>query len=101
MKSLDTTAGPHPGVGWRPTLASSSDTDIHTQPFLPQDPAAPASCGETQISMVQLQGFNLVAGRTAEAKSPFAGPGPAPEPQDIGLLSEGQDAQLPAVPASL
>ncbi|KAH0512053.1 Immunoglobulin superfamily DCC subclass member 3 [Microtus ochrogaster] len=67
----------------------------------PTDPAAPALCGETQLSVVQLQGFSLLAGRTAEAKSSFAGPGPASEPQDVGLLSEGRDAQPPAVPASL
>ncbi|XP_036048961.1 immunoglobulin superfamily DCC subclass member 3 isoform X1 [Onychomys torridus] len=67
----------------------------------PTDPSAPAPCGETQRSMVQLQGFSLGAGRTTEAKSPFAGPGPAPEPQNVGLLSEGQATQPPAVPTSL
>lgn len=66
----------------------------------PTDPAAPAPCEETQLSMVQLQGFNLVAGRTTEATSPCAGPGPVPAPQDIGPvpLSEGQ-TQPPAVAA--
>ncbi|XP_028608239.1 immunoglobulin superfamily DCC subclass member 3 isoform X2 [Grammomys surdaster] len=66
----------------------------------PTDPAAPAPCEEIQLSMVQLQGFNLVAGRTTEATSPCAGPGPVPAPQDVdpGLLSEGQTAQPPAVP---
>ncbi|KAL6092640.1 hypothetical protein STEG23_006442, partial [Scotinomys teguina] len=53
----------------------------------PTDPVAPAPCGETQLSMAQLQGFNLVAGRTTEAKSPLAGPGPAPEPQDDGFVA--------------
>ncbi|XP_060240867.1 immunoglobulin superfamily DCC subclass member 3 isoform X2 [Meriones unguiculatus] len=64
--------------------------------------SASAPCEETQLSMVQLRDFNLVSGRMTEAKSPCAGPGPAPAPQDVGpgLLSEGQTAQPPAAPAS-
>ncbi|CAH6872483.1 Igdcc3 [Phodopus roborovskii] len=67
----------------------------------PTDLATSVPCGETQVSTVQLQGFNLVPGRTTEAKPPFADPGSAPESQDVGLLSEGQATQPPAVPASL
>ncbi|GAB1294352.1 Immunoglobulin superfamily DCC subclass member 3 [Apodemus speciosus] len=68
----------------------------------PTGPAGPAPCEETQLSMVQLQGFSLVAARTTEATSPCAGPGPIPAPQDVGpgLLSDGQSAQPPAVTAS-
>lgn len=51
--------------------------------------------------MVQLQDFNLVAGRTTETMSSCAGPGPVPASQDVGLglLSEGQTTQPLAVPA--
>ncbi|KAL1781321.1 immunoglobulin superfamily DCC subclass member 3 [Sigmodon hispidus] len=83
-------------------LEQSFPTGSAAQPgSRPADSEVPAPCGETQLSMVQLQGFNLAAGRTTEAKSSFSGPGPAPEPQDVGLLSEGQVTQPPAVPASL
>ncbi|XP_008014425.1 immunoglobulin superfamily DCC subclass member 3 isoform X3 [Chlorocebus sabaeus] len=60
-----------------------------------QDPAAPAPCEETQLSMLPLQGCGLMEGKTAEATAPCAGLAAAPPPPDggPGLLSEGQAAR--------
>ncbi|KAI2574698.1 immunoglobulin superfamily DCC subclass member 3 [Homo sapiens] len=67
-----------------------------------QDPAAPAPCEETQLSLLPLQGCGLMEGKTTEAKTteataPCAGLAAAPPPPDggPGLLSEGQ-ASRPA-----
>uniref|UniRef100_A0A0D9RK87 Immunoglobulin superfamily DCC subclass member 3 n=1 Tax=Chlorocebus sabaeus TaxID=60711 RepID=A0A0D9RK87_CHLSB len=61
----------------------------------PTDPAAPAPCEETQLSMLPLQGCGLMEGKTAEATAPCAGLAAAPPPPDggPGLLSEGQAAR--------
>ncbi|XP_032106879.1 immunoglobulin superfamily DCC subclass member 3 isoform X3 [Sapajus apella] len=63
-----------------------------------QDAAAPASCEETQLSMLPLQGCSLMEGRTTEATAPCSRLAAAPPPPDggPGLLSEGQAAR-PAV----
>ncbi|XP_030787362.1 immunoglobulin superfamily DCC subclass member 3 isoform X4 [Rhinopithecus roxellana] len=60
-----------------------------------QDPAAPAPCEETQLSMLPLQGCGLMEGKTAEATASCAGLAAAPPPPDggPGLLSEGQAAR--------
>ncbi|XP_033611948.1 immunoglobulin superfamily DCC subclass member 3 [Fukomys damarensis] len=58
----------------------------------PTDLAGPAVCEETQLSMLPLQGFSLLEGRTPETITvPCTDPGAALPPQDTGhgLLSEG------------
>ncbi|EHA98475.1 Immunoglobulin superfamily DCC subclass member 3, partial [Heterocephalus glaber] len=62
----------------------------------PTDPAAPAMCEETQLSMLPLQGFSLLERRTPEAiMVPCTDPEATLPPQDTGhsLLSEGQAAR--------
>ncbi|KAM5291716.1 immunoglobulin superfamily DCC subclass member 3 [Ctenodactylus gundi] len=65
----------------------------------PTDPAAPALCEETQLSVLPLRGFSLLEGRATESKAPCTGCVAAPAPQDGGLspLREGQ-ATLPPAP---
>ncbi|XP_006770888.1 PREDICTED: immunoglobulin superfamily DCC subclass member 3 [Myotis davidii] len=66
------------------------------------DPAAPALCEETPLSLLPLQGVGLREERTSEAKAPCAGLTAAPPPQDAGsgLLSEGPAARPSSVPAA-
>ncbi|XP_003463551.2 immunoglobulin superfamily DCC subclass member 3 isoform X2 [Cavia porcellus] len=62
----------------------------------PTDPAGLATCEETPLSMLPLQGFSLVEGRTVQAKAPCVDPVATLPSPDVGhrLLPEGQAAQL-------
>ncbi|XP_023613586.1 immunoglobulin superfamily DCC subclass member 3 [Myotis lucifugus] len=75
--------------------AGQPDRSPSPSPSPTQDPAAPALCEETPLSMLPLQGVGLREERTSEAKAPCAGLTAAPPPQDAGsgLLSEGQAAR--------
>uniref|UniRef100_H0V8H7 Immunoglobulin superfamily DCC subclass member 3 n=1 Tax=Cavia porcellus TaxID=10141 RepID=H0V8H7_CAVPO len=60
----------------------------------PTDPAGLATCEETPLSMLPLQGFSLVEGRTVQAKAPCVDPVATLPSPDVGhrLLPEGQAA---------